>query len=99
VFRNGFIETEPEDHHFSIEPIQCDPKFRIKIFLPLMSGIGCRIPDFKRHDGQGRENEKMMDFPLFVRPDIITAILKYLLMKGYSVAVDPVIVLDDKEKL
>jgi hypothetical protein len=64
-----------------------------------MSEMDRRIPDFNGHDGRGSENEEMMDFPLFVRPDISTAILKYLFMKGYSVAVDPVIILDDKKKL
>jgi hypothetical protein len=58
--------------------------------------MGRRIPDFERQDGQSSENEEIADFPLFVTPDIIPAIFKYLFMKDYPVAVDPVIVLDDK---
>jgi hypothetical protein len=39
-----------------------------------------------------------VDFSLLVAPDVFIAILKYLFMKDCPVAVDPVIILDDKEK-
>jgi hypothetical protein len=39
-------EAEPESPDSSIDPIQCDPKFRIEMLLLLpMSGMGGRIPD------------------------------------------------------
>jgi hypothetical protein len=78
----------------------CSSKTRIPlpILLLLMSGMVRGIPDFKQHDQQSSENEEMVDFPLFVKPDFITAVLKCLFMKGCPVAVDPVIVLNDKEK-
>jgi hypothetical protein len=99
VFHNKFTEAEPECHDFSIGRIQCDPKFMIKMFLlPVISRMGRRIRDFERHEGQSSENEKKVDFPLFITPDMITAMLKYPFMKGCPVAVDLVIVLDDKKK-
>jgi hypothetical protein len=68
------------------------------MFLLLITGMGGRIPDFERHDGQSSENEARVDFSLFVTPNIIPVILKYLYMKSCPVAVDPVIVFHDKEK-
>jgi hypothetical protein len=99
VFHNRLMEVEPECDDFSVELIQCDPKFRTEMFLlSLMTATGRRIPGLERRYEQISQNEEVVDFSLLVAPDIFIAILKYLFIKDCPVAVDPVIVLDDEEK-
>jgi hypothetical protein len=48
VFRNKFMEVEPQRDGCSVGPIQWDSKFRTELFLlSLMAWMGCRIPDFE----------------------------------------------------
>jgi hypothetical protein len=99
VFHDKLMEVEPEFDDFNVELIQCDPKFRTEVFLlSLMTATGHRIPNLERRYGQIRENDEVVDFSLLVAPDVFIAILKYLFMKDWPVAVDPVIVLDDPDK-
>jgi hypothetical protein len=91
------VELECDD--FSVALIQCDPKFKTEMFLLwLMIAMNRRSPDLERSYELSSENKEVVDFPLFVPLDFFIAILKYLFMKECPVAVDPVIVLDGKEK-
>jgi hypothetical protein len=99
AFHNELMEVKPQCDDVSIKLIQCDSKLRTEMsLLLLMTAIGCRIPDLGWRCEQISENEELVDFALRVGPDNCIAILNDLFGKDCPIAVDPGIVLGDKEK-